>query len=555
MRPESLIGITLDLIRELAIPGAYPADARVGRFFRERRFLGSRDRRFVGDVAYTWLRHHLRARALWRPWAAARGLALPDEDALRKLETRLALPPDEEEEGGVSPAAPRSVEDESVLRSVHRMDLAALAREERTPWEPDRFLEALRSSGPARRRKSTGPAGARAGAEAEAGAGAGAEAGAGAGAEAEAEAGARAEARAEAGAEDATPVEPLWQAACAALETEELPAAPAPPDDPVEALAVECSLPTWLAKSLLAEQGEDAARRLGSALLRPASLDLRVNLRRKDRPSVERRLAKETGLDVQATPFSPAGLRLPGRRNLTSTLPSRRAWIEVQDEGSQLAVLACEPAPGMTVIDACAGGGGKSLALADVLFRDIDAPDEEARRIPRSGRIYACDIDRARLSELARRARDTGLDTWLRLVPIYPAGPLPEILPPADLVLVDAPCSGLGTLRRNPHLKRRYAADDVERFAAVQREILGRFAPLVKPGGRLAYVACSFLGAEGDEVATAFEAEHPGFEPQPAEWAARRLPGGCVDGHRVRLDPVRTGTDAFFIALWRRREE
>jgi 16S rRNA (cytosine967-C5)-methyltransferase len=126
-------------------------------------------------------------------------------------------------------------------------------------------------------------------------------------------------------------------------------------------------------------------------------------------------------------------------------------------------------------------------------------------------------------------------------------------VPRADLVLVDAPCSGLGTLRRNPDLKLRHGPEDVERFQRLQLEILRRWAPRVRPGGRLAYATCSILRAENEEVAEVFAAEHPAFEPCPSAWAAEHLPAQCRSGCAVRLDPVLTGTDGFFVTIWRRR--
>jgi 16S rRNA (cytosine967-C5)-methyltransferase len=211
------------------------------------------------------------------------------------------------------------------------------------------------------------------------------------------------------------------------------------------------------------------------------------------------------------------------------------------------------------VIDACAGSGGKTLALADILFRrQLDGPGgEEANEGPLlpagDSRLIAMDVAEEKLEELARRAREAGVvDHIERFILLSETGPLPLDLPAADLVLVDAPCSGLGTLRRNPELKLRYGPDDVKEFARLQLSILERFAPLVKEGGRLAYIVCSFLRAECEGVAAAFQEAHPEFAGVPSEWAATRLPPLSLGGNCIRLDPVLTATDAFFIALWRK---
>jgi 16S rRNA (cytosine967-C5)-methyltransferase len=447
----------------VAQPGPYPADARVGRFFRQRHYLGSRDRRFVGEAAYAWLRYHHRARARWQSWRTARGLPLPEGPV----------------EGQAAP-----------------IDVLALARDRLFPWDFERTREALQGLPP----ETTE---------------------------------AWAKLREQATADDFLAGDP-W------------------PSDPRERFAAEVSLPAWLASQLVEERGEDAARRLALALLKPASVDLRVNLRRADRELVRRQLASELSTEGQLTSHSPLGLRLGGRRNLTATTASRRSWAEVQDEGSQLAVVCAEPAPGMTVIDACAGSGGKALALADLLSGAVRGrPDPQV--LP-PGRILACDVAPEKLAELARRARESGVEELIEIVPVAPEAELPATLPPADLVLVDAPCSGLGTLRRNPELKLRYGPAEVEELARLQRSILERFATLVKRGGRLVYVTCSILRQEGEEVAAAFARDHPEFEGSISQWAEQRLPGACLRGHCVHLDPVLTGTDAFFIAIWRKHQ-
>jgi 16S rRNA (cytosine967-C5)-methyltransferase len=467
MKPESLLGITLELIEALAAPGALPADARVGRFFRERRYLGSRDRRLIGEGAYAWLRHGLRARARWDAWAAAH--AAPASGALAAAHPRLAA----------------------------LAEVLALARDGLFPWS----FEVTAAASPP---PPPPPPGRGAG---------------------------------------------FWDPVVRWIAPDFL-GEDAWPETPLERLAAEVSLPSWLAARLHAERGEEEARRLGLALLERAPVDLRVNLRLTTREAARRDLERELGrgLAVTPTPLSPLGLRLAGRANLTATRSSRKGWIEVADEGSQLIALSLDPAPGEVIIDACAGAGGKTLALADIVLR---AHARGEGLLPAAA-LYGCDPLPEKLDELCRRARDGALEEWITPIRIETLGPLPPALPAAHLVLVDAPCSGLGTLRRNPELKLRYGPEDIAAFARTQREILERFAPLVRPGGRLAYSTCSLLAAENEGVARAFAGAHPEFEPLRSDWARARLPLPALDGDFIRLDPLRTGTDGFFLAMWRR---
>jgi 16S rRNA (cytosine967-C5)-methyltransferase len=323
-----------------------------------------------------------------------------------------------------------------------------------------------------------------------------------------------------------------------ALGTPGWPGADAWPSDPLDRMAAELSLPRWIAERLLAERGEAEARALGEALLHPAPVDLRVQLRRISRDEARRSLEEETGAEIELTPWSPAGLRLARRKNLSSTRASREGWIQVEDEGSQVAVRALDAPPGASVIDACAGAGGKTLALADIVLGE------------KAGSITACDVHEGRLEELARRARDAGVLGRIRIAPIPPGGPLPGKPRPADLVLVDAPCSGLGTLRRNPELKLRWTPGDIPRFAALQASILERFLPLVRPGGRLAYVTCSILAEENEDVARGFERAHPDLVRHEPRWAMENLPSACVRDRAVRIDPATAGTDGFFVVSW-----
>ena len=454
MKPSSLLGIAVELIELVAEPGGLPADARVGRFFRGTRFLGSRDRRFLGNAVYAWLRHGLRAQARLKSFSGdARFVAL---QALGDLGDRYAFLP----------------------------EILWLARDGLFPWSLEETLEAAHGLS--------------------------------------------------------------LPAQIAALADVPWSAEPPGPEEPVARFAVDFSLPIWLAERLVEERGEEEARRLARLLLEPGTVDLRVNLRRVDRETTRARLTSELDREVAPTPWSPLGLRLAGRTNLGGTSPSKEGWIEVEDEGSQIMVLATDCHAGLTVLDACAGAGGKTLAVADVLFRDSTRPPH------RDSQLVACDIDAPRLGQLSKRARGAQVTDLIQVVSIDREGPLPPDIPTADLVLVDAPCSGTGTLRRNPDLKLRYGPADIQKFARHQRVILERFASCVKPGGKLAYITCSLLREENEDVAQAFSKAHPEFEESASEWAAAHLPPACSHGSWVTIDPVKTGTDGFFMAGWRK---
>ena len=312
--------------------------------------------------------------------------------------------------------------------------------------------------------------------------------------------------------------------------------------DPVERLAVEESLPGWIAARFAEELGLEEARELCRAMNRRAPLTVRANLLKASRDQLRERLAAG-GTAAAPTPFSPWGLCLDGNRNAFALPSFREGWFEIQDEGSQLLALALGARPGKVVVDACAGAGGKSLALAMEMHN--------------RGDLHALDSDEERLSEARRRARRAGVHN-LRFRAI-PAGAgaeaaLADLAGKADRVLVDAPCSGLGTLRRRPDARWRLAPADQERFAALQRELLARFARLLAPGGRLLYATCAIGRTENEEVA-AFAAGLPGMAPASmalalGEERARAL---GASGHELHLLPHRHGTDGFYAALFERQ--
>lgn len=309
----------------------------------------------------------------------------------------------------------------------------------------------------------------------------------------------------------------------------------------VEALpdAVRADLPDWLWERLEAQHGRDDAMRMAQGLLQAAPLDLRVNLARIGREEVLARFARD-GIAASATPYSPAGIRLAGKPAIQHHALFRDGLIEVQDEGSQLLAWLLAPRRHEMIADYCAGAGGKTLALA-MLMRG-------------AGRLYAMDVSAKRLAALrprAARARVSNIhavalagDNDARTKRL--AGKL-------ERVLVDAPCSGFGTLRRNPDLKWRHAPQAIDELAAKQGRILAAAARLLRPGGRLVYATCSILREENDAIADGFVQTQSDFEPLDC---ARLLAAQRIEldtGPRLRLWPHLQGTDGFFAAAFTRK--
>jgi 16S rRNA (cytosine967-C5)-methyltransferase len=302
------------------------------------------------------------------------------------------------------------------------------------------------------------------------------------------------------------------------------------------------NLPDWLASALRTQLGDEAFWPLVAALDEPAPLDLRVNVLKAKREDVLKSLTV-AGLRCAPTPFSPWGIRVPGKPALQNFEAFVRGVVEVQDEGSQLLALLVDAKRGEMVVDFCAGAGGKTLALGAAMRS--------------TGRLYAFDVSGHRLDALKPRMARSGLSN------VHPAQIAHErdervkrLAGKIDRVLVDAPCSGLGTLRRNPDLKWRQSPQAVAELQVKQKAILASASRLVKSGGRLVYATCSLLREENEDVAEAFGAEHPDFIALPAnealaaahvERADELVENGCL-----RLWPSRHATDGFFAAVWQR---
>jgi 16S rRNA (cytosine967-C5)-methyltransferase len=305
--------------------------------------------------------------------------------------------------------------------------------------------------------------------------------------------------------------------------------------------------PEWLDASMTRAFGEERVEE-GVALATPAPLDLRANTLKAPRDKLLAALADSPRLKEppQATPFAPDGVRIPWAEGRNFAWASEQAfakgWFEVQDEGSQIAALLCGAAPGMQVADVCAGGGGKTLALAAAMQN--------------RGQIYAFDVDGRRLTPLHERLDRAGARNVQIRAPAKSRDVLADLQGKMDVVLVDAPCTGSGTWRRAPDSKWRLRPNALSVRLEEQRQALALAAPLVKPGGRLVYVTCSVLPEENSDQIEAFLKADSPFNAAamvpPTEVMAPVFER-CRTAAGIQLTPLRAGTDGFFISILQRQ--
>lgn len=331
--------------------------------------------------------------------------------------------------------------------------------------------------------------------------------------------------------------EPLSETERAGLEEARLDGAPA---------HVAGDFPDWIEPSLARLFGDDIVPEM-QALSTRAPVDLRVNLLKV--PARERAHDALPHLGAVETPHSPLGLRIvpdeDGRGPAVQAEPEFiKGWIEIQDEGSQLAALLSAARPGEQVVDLCAGGGGKTLALAAMMENH--------------GQIYATDADARRLAPIHDRLARAGVRNVQVRTPRGKADAVSDLDGRMDCVLVDAPCTGVGTWRRNPDAKWRLRPGSLETRVKEQAAVLDRAAALVKPGGRIVYVTCSVLPEENDDAVSAFLERGSGFSLEPVD---RVLASAGLEAlepfirptaHGLQMTPHRTGTDGFFVAVLRR---
>ena len=313
--------------------------------------------------------------------------------------------------------------------------------------------------------------------------------------------------------------------------------------DPKQPIAVRLEFPAWLEPELGSLYGADLEREM-AALMTEAATDLRANTLKATREEAQAALAAE-GVTAAPTPLSPLGLRVAGRPNLAKLICFKNGLIEVQDEGSQLVALLADARPGQRVADFCAGAGGKTLAMAASMKNKgkLVASDVLAGRVERA----ATRLNRAGVHNVERRGLTSERDPWVK----RHAGTF-------DRVLLDAPCSGSGTWRRNPDAKWRLAPKDIEELIALQRRILESAARLVKPRGRLIYATCSLLRRENQEQVEWLLGVNPAFRLLPVAEVWQEAIGSAppegkgVEGPYLSLTPARNGTDAFFLAVLER---
>jgi len=310
-------------------------------------------------------------------------------------------------------------------------------------------------------------------------------------------------------------------------------------------LAARYNFPDFLTAPIEARFGASVDAEMAALAQRPG-LDLRANGLKSNVDEVRKAIEKE-GIISKQTPFSPWGLRLPAGTAIQSLASFTRGLIEVQDEGSQLAALVTDARPGQQVVDLCAGAGGKTLALAAMMENrgQIHAFDSDARRLkPLAGRVQ-----RAGVRNVQAHARDDEGEARLT-----------TLKGRCDIVLVDAPCSGSGTWRRDPSLPWRLTAERLGALVGTQGKLLAEAATLLRPGGRIVYVTCSLLPQENEAVIARFLERNKAFEIIPYEEFLKEKvrsdlpPSYSSDTRFLQLGPARHGTDGFFVAALRLRD-
>ena len=307
-------------------------------------------------------------------------------------------------------------------------------------------------------------------------------------------------------------------------------------------LWVKGEYPEWVEPRLQQAFGDDFLREIG-AMRDEAPMDLRVNTLKATREQAIAALAAE-GIVAIPTPHSPLGLRLNRRVALVQVNAWRTGLVEVQDEGSQLVALLADVKPGMAVVDYCAGAGGKTLALAAAMGN--------------SGRLIACDVAEWRVDRAQDRLRRAGVHNVTRRVISGESDKwIKRNAAAFDRVLVDAPCSGSGTWRRNPDAKWHMTPEDIAEITVSQATILKSAARLVKPGGRLIYATCSVFVEENEAQVETFLAANANFQPVPVPlvWAENSGTPCPVPGPWLRLSPLSPGTDGFFCAVLEKKSE
>ncbi len=305
-------------------------------------------------------------------------------------------------------------------------------------------------------------------------------------------------------------------------------------------LSAQAEFPDWLLEKLKQFMPDHEILNLGLSLQRPAPLDLRVNTLLAKREQILETLAQDN-IQAKATPYSPCGIRLYKKLSINRHPLFLSGAIEVQDEGSQLLGYLLAPRRGEMVADFCAGAGGKTLLLGALMHS--------------KGRLYAFDIDEKRLGNLKPRLKRSGLsNVQTQRIVNEKDVKIKRLSKKIDRVLVDAPCSGLGTLRRNPDLKWRQSPQSIEELKIKQEAILSAAAGLVKPGGRLVYATCSFLPEENQQMIENFQSTHTEFDLLDCSELMAKQNITVNTGKFLHLTPNTHNTDGFFAAALQRKK-
>ena len=305
-----------------------------------------------------------------------------------------------------------------------------------------------------------------------------------------------------------------------------------------QSLSVQAELPEWLIEKMRASYSDEEILTLGLAMQQGAPLDIRVNTLLAKRDDVLQQLHAQN-IDATITPYSPIGIRLKEKIPLNKDALFTEGKVEVQDEGSQLLGYLLAPKRNDMVVDFCAGAGGKTLMLSAMMNS--------------KGRLYALDVSEKRLTNLKPRLKRSGASNIQPMLIAHENDlKVKRLAGKIDRVLVDAPCSGLGTLRRNPDLKFRQSPRSIEELNQKQTAILTSASRLLKKGGRLVYATCSILPEENQHIVQAFLAEHPDFVLLPAGEVLQQQKIDLVMGDYLELRPNLHATDGFFAAVMER---
>ena len=317
-----------------------------------------------------------------------------------------------------------------------------------------------------------------------------------------------------------------WLAAVKGVKVEELP------------LPVQSELPEWLVEKMRVSYSDEDILTIGKSMQQGAPLDIRVNTLLAGRDDILQQL-HDRNIDAFPTPYSPIGIRLKEKIPLIKDALFNEGKIEVQDEGSQLLGFLLAPRRNDMVVDFCAGAGGKTLMLSAMMNSQ--------------GRLYAMDVSEKRLANLKPRLKRSGASNIQPMLIAHENDlKIKRLAGKIDRVLVDAPCSGLGTLRRNPDLKFRQSPGSIEAFARQQAAILASASRLLKQSGRLGYATCSFLPEENQHIVQSFLTTHPDFVLRPASAALQQQKITLETGDFLELRPHLHGTDGFFAAVLER---